>query len=77
MPAKSLKEHYSAPKKPPPRRPSVVERSNLDDIDIPESISMVSSLKKTDSDWMSDADLSKRAETPKVTITNVEHSFQV
>ncbi|KAI6171586.1 Tensin-4 [Aphelenchoides bicaudatus] len=57
VPAKSLKEHYKAPKKPPPRRPSI-ERSNLDispreEEELKKEISFIGS------------NLHKRAETPK------------
>ena len=57
VPAKSLKEHYTAPKKPPQRRPSV-ERSNLD---IPESVAR-ESLREVN---LTPIDLARRPETPK------------
>ncbi|KAI6216945.1 hypothetical protein M3Y95_01250100 [Aphelenchoides besseyi] len=62
VPAKSLKEHYRAPKKPPARRPSV-ERAQ---IEVPED---KESLKESDTllrDFSSAASsLQRRAETPK------------
>lgn len=57
VPAKSLNEHYSQPKKPPPRRASV-DRTT---IEVPESVA-AESLKNFN---ISTTDLRRRAETPK------------
>lgn len=61
VPAKSLKEHYSAPKKPPIKRHSIVEPTNLDVFE-DGRVSATESLRNLN---ISCTDLTRRAETPK------------
>ncbi|KAI6230545.1 hypothetical protein M3Y99_01047900 [Aphelenchoides fujianensis] len=62
VPAKSLKEHYRAPKKPPPRRPSV-EPAKIEIPDTPEALKDSDALLRDISS--ASGSLQRRAETPK------------